>query len=269
MKISVVIPTYKPQEYIAQCLASLGQQTFDKNLFEIIIVLNGCGEPWLKQINELSCKYLQNHFVNIIQTDLAGVSNARNMALDASQGEYIAFIDDDDYISPRYLEELLNNSSPDCVALSDSVYFDDNTGGRNTDNAHHRAFIRNCTIENPTLFSMRVFFNGPCMKLLHRDIIGGRRFDIRFANGEDNLMMFCISDAVKKLKLTSSDAIYYRRIRRNSATTCARSQKERIVNSLNILRQYMKYLARNPFGYDAAFVASRFAAEIKSTFKHK
>lgn len=264
MKISVIIPTYKPGEYIAECLESLGHQTLAADAFEIIIVLNGCDDPWRTEINSLIERYLKDYNVRFIHTDRGGVSNARNMAIDVAKGEYITFIDDDDYVSPAYLEELLSHSSRDCVALTDCIYFDDETRKETINNAHHRNFLRNHQLTSPTLFQTRVFFNGPVMKLLHRDIIGQRRFDVRFANGEDNLMMFCISDRIKKVSFTSSSAIYYRRIRENSATTKRRSRFQRIKNSMKIMVEYCRYLSSHPFGYNPAFVLSRFAAEIKS-----
>lgn len=264
MKISVIIPTYKPGEYIAECLESLGHQTLAADEFEIIIILNGCNEPWRTEINALIERYLKGNNVKFIQTDRGGVSNARNMAIDVAIGEYITFIDDDDYVSPAYLEELLRHSSRNCVALTDCIYFDDESRKEMTDNAHHRNFVRNHQLTSPTLFQTRVFFNGPVMKLLHRDIIGGRRFDVRFANGEDNLMMFGISDRIKKVSFTSSSVIYYRRIRENSATTKQRSRFQRIKNSIKIMIEYCRYLSSHPFGYNAAFALSRFAAEVKS-----
>lgn len=264
MKISVIIPTYKPGEYIAECLESLGHQTLAADAFEIIIVLNGCDDPWRTEISSLIERYLKDYNVRFIHTDRGGVSNARNMAIDVAKGEYITFIDDDDYVSPAYLEELLRHSSRDCVALTDCIYFDDESRKEMKDNAHHRNFIRNHQLTSPTLFQTRVFFNGPVMKLLHRDIIGDRRFDVRFANGEDNLMMFCISDRIKKVSFTSPSAIYYRRIRENSATTKKRSRMQVAKNSSRIMKQYLIYLSERPFGYNGLFVLSRFAAEVKS-----
>ena len=106
MKVSVIIPTYKPQAYIWECLDSIKNQTFPKEDFEVILVLNGCNEPYYSQIKEYIDNNLVDYNVNFIQTDQGGVSNARNIALDAAKGEYVTFIDDDDYISPKYLEEL-------------------------------------------------------------------------------------------------------------------------------------------------------------------
>ena len=57
MKISVIIPTYKPKEYLWECLDSLYNQTLSKQDFEVLLVLNGCDEPYKSNIR----KYINNH----------------------------------------------------------------------------------------------------------------------------------------------------------------------------------------------------------------
>lgn len=264
MIISVIIPTYKPGAYFEECLESIAKQTLDSEKFEVLIILNGCDEPWHSQIASLIKMYLPNHNVSLIQTDAPGVSNARNIGIDNAKGEYIAFIDDDDYISPSYLLSLLEASTPESVALTDSVYFDDETGQKNYDNIHHNEYVKLKDSRNPSLYKARRFFNGPVMKLVHIDIIGSRRFDIRFANGEDSLFMALISDKIKKCKFCSSYAVYYRRVRTNSATTRKRSFANRFGNGIKAISQYLKYWVKRPLSYNAAFMTSRIMAQFKN-----
>ena len=124
MKISVIIPSYKPKGYLWECLESLYNQTFPSNDFEILLVLNGCCEPYKSQIEEfLKGKDMCN--VCLIQTNQLGVSNARNIGLDRAKGDYITFIDDDDYVSPSYLEELYEKALPDTISLCYPYAFND------------------------------------------------------------------------------------------------------------------------------------------------
>ena len=105
MKISVIIPTFRPQSYLWECLDALRAQTLSANEWEAIIVLNGEEQPYRLQIEN----YLAQHQLTswrLLYSSQAGVSNARNLGLQASQGDYICFIDDDDYVSPSYLEAL-------------------------------------------------------------------------------------------------------------------------------------------------------------------
>lgn len=85
MKISIIVPTYKPQAYLWECLDSIYNQTFPKTEYELILVLNGCNEPYNAQIKDWLAKHSDLQ-VQYIQTDEAGVSNARNMALDVARG---------------------------------------------------------------------------------------------------------------------------------------------------------------------------------------
>ena len=96
MKISVIVPTYKPKEYLWECLDSLVAQTLPGREWELLLVLNGCCEPWRTQIEQYIGSKMQGMNVVFVQTDTPGVSNARNIALDRARGEYITFIDDDD-----------------------------------------------------------------------------------------------------------------------------------------------------------------------------
>ena len=120
MKVSVIIPTYKPQKYLWKCLDSLDNQTLAKDYFEVVLVLNGCKEPYDTQIKEYISKH-NDLIINYIQTDEGGVSNARNIGIDVAKGEYVSFIDDDDYVSPKYLQRLLENSSSTVVTMAKPV----------------------------------------------------------------------------------------------------------------------------------------------------
>ena len=98
--ISVIIPTYKPQDYFWECLDSLAAQTLEPERFEVTVVLNGCNEPYKSLIQEHISSGMQHLNVRLVQTDTPGVSNARNMGIDMANGTYLTFIDDDDYVSP-------------------------------------------------------------------------------------------------------------------------------------------------------------------------
>ncbi len=239
MKISVIIPSYKPQNYLWECLSSLLSQTLPKEEFEVVLVLNGCAEPWKGEIEKYIATNMQGFNVNFIHTEEGGVSNARNLGLEAARGEYITFIDDDDYVSRSYLKELLTVASKSTISLCYPLSFEDGV-------SIYKPFY----ITKDYLFThinkqchwykARRYFNGPVYKLIHRDIIGDRRFDTRFTHGEDSLFMFCISDRFRWVSFTSRDAIYYRRNRVGSAMTTRRSLAEIINNEWRLFRERTK-----------------------------
>lgn len=267
MKISVIVPTYKPQAYLWECLDSIYNQTFPKTEYELILVLNGCNEPYNAQIKDWLAKH-SDFQVQYIQTDEGGVSNARNIALDKVRGEYVAFVDDDDLVSPSYLKELYDCVSPDTISLCYPYAFNDGKFDWQLPYTITEAYDH-CIKHNTRKLQSKVrkYFSGPCMKLIPMSFIQGRRFDVRFKNGEDSLFMFLISDKIKKVAFTSKNAVYYRRYREGSAVTTKRTKKEEILNSLRCMKEYTKIFFRD--GYSLYFYFTRVLGAIKSMLYHK
>ena len=200
-RISVIIPSYKPGDYLWQCLNALCAQTLSKDEFELVLVLNGCKEPYEGNIRS----YLLSSPLSatFIQLNEGGVSNARNAGIDVAKGEFIAFIDDDDFVSPTYLEELLCVSSIDTIGLCRPVAFEDKDG-RQLPYELTKEFDSKSYFGKQKFYRPRKLFAGPCMKLIHRDMLGVKRFDKRFRNSEDSLYMFAISDRMKCCLLYTS-----------------------------------------------------------------
>ena len=269
MKISVIVPTYKPQAYLLECLDSIYSQTFSKNEYELLLVLNGCNEPYNTQIHKWLSQHKDLH-VHYIQTDEGGVSNARNIALDKAKGEYVTFIDDDDIISPLYLKELYYAATPDMVSLCYPYAFNDGEINRQLPYGITEAYDY-CINNNCRKLSSRVrkFFSGPWMKLIPMSFIQGRRFDVRFKNGEDSLFMFLISDKIHKVSFASRNAIYYRRFRNNSATTSERRFCDVALNQMKMIVQYTKFYLRSPINYNFMFFLTRVMGAIRSIYSFK
>lgn len=262
MKISVIIPTYKPQSYLWVCLDSLCAQTFPKDDFEVILVLNGCKEPYDTEIREYVQRHRDIQFV-YQQTEQGGVSNARNMALDVARGEFVAFIDDDDYVSPSYLQELYEVANKDTIALAYPCAFNDGCSQQipYAITKTYTALARHGRM--PFSSKVRRYFNGPCMKLIPMSFIQQRRFDLRFRNGEDALFMFLISDKFKYVDFTSEKAIYYRRYRIGSAVTSKKSVSYVLKNTLMQILAYCTIYFRHPANYRFRLYANRICACLK------
>lgn len=267
IKISVIVPTYKPQGYLWECLESLVRQTFPGQHFEIILVLNGCTEPWKSQIEEFIRRKMSKMNVLFIHTENGGVSNARNLALDIAIGEYVTFIDDDDFVSERYLEMLYGKVSTDTIALCYPYAFNDGDVLHQLEYSITSQYDKISALGKQSFTRARKYFSGPCMKLIPMSFIQDRRYDIRFKNGEDSLFMFLISDRFKYVDFTDHSATYYRRYRLNSAITYNRNKHYVVDNSIKIILTYFKYYFKHPLRYNMLFFATRILATIKSVFK--
>lgn len=262
--ISVIIPTYRPKAYIWECLQSLAKQTLACDQFEVIVVLNGCNEPFYSQILQFIKKQMPTHQVHLLQTDEGGVSNARNIGMDYATGEYITFIDDDDYVSNTYLEEMLSLSTGNNIVLCYPYAFNDGQPAqqlpyRITDAYNQCAGKSNISINSVA----RKFFSGPCMKLIPANYVKDQRFDVRFKIGEDSLFMFLISNKVKNITFTSQNAIYYRRCRENS-TIFSTNAKQRIQNAIHLIIAYSKIYFSKIGEYNFLFYATRILGSLRS-----
>lgn len=267
MQISVIIPTYRPQYYLYQCINSLERQTLSRSEYEVIVVLNGCNEPYRQQIEN----YLQAHSygnVVLLQTDEGGVSRARNIGLEEAQGEYVAFVDDDDWVSANYLESLLGCSAPDAIANSNVIQIDEDTQ-QALPHFLTTAYTICQRLKRLTLFNTRSFLSSVCGKLIPRALIGQSRFETRFALGEDSLFMFEISRGIKRMRLTDAAAVYYVRRRSSSVSHRHYAYGYRVRTALRLTSSYFCLFLRHPFSYSSLLFASRvFATLWKLRKKH-
>ena len=260
LAISIIIPTYKPQNYIIECFISIESQSFDKKCFEVLVILNGEREPYYAFLEKELIKY--NFNIRFFYTDIQGVSNARNIGIDESKGKYIAFIDDDDLVSENYLQGLYDIAKNGIMPLSYILAFKDNISF--TENYHITNQYEKMINGNPNILNTRKYFSIPVCKLINREIIGTYRFDTRFKNGEDSLFMFAISKKKQEIQFTDRTAVYYRRIRNNSLTTVKRKINYRIRNCFNLMLAITVIYLKEPKRYSFLFFLSRIFAFIKS-----
>ncbi len=102
MLISIIVPVYNVKNYLKKCLDSLVNQTY-KNL-EIIVVNDGSDDGSEEICNEYARKY---DFIQVIEKENGGLSDARNCGIRAATGEYIGFVDSDDWIENDMYQSLI------------------------------------------------------------------------------------------------------------------------------------------------------------------
>ena len=105
--VSVIVPVYNSEEYIGTTIDSIVNQDF-KN-FELIVIDDGSTDNSLEIINEKLSKSTISY--NVIHQENSGVSSARNRGIDEAKGEYLVFIDADDYVTGNHLSELYNGKT--------------------------------------------------------------------------------------------------------------------------------------------------------------
>lgn len=258
MDISIIIPTFRPKEYLWECLDAIDCQTIPHDRFEVLIVLNGERLPYENQIKAflaqrpgLPCR--------VLYCEERGVSAARNLGLDEAKGTYICFMDDDDLITETYLEQLFRLASKDTIALSYITAFDDGTELYRpiyiTENYQdHR--------ERVSYKDVRRYFYVPYCKLIHRDIIGTRRYDKSLKNGEDALFMFLISDRFRWVRFAEKTVEYRYRQRPTSAFNAKRPASYYLSNMLACQHKATCIYWAHPSHYSFLFYVKYILATI-------
>lgn len=99
--ISVIIPIYNGEKVIRRCLSSLMRQTYTD--FEVLVIDDGSSDATAKEVLSFS-----DSRIRLLSQKNAGVSTARNLGIENALGDYIAFVDGDDYAEPTYLQALVS-----------------------------------------------------------------------------------------------------------------------------------------------------------------
>jgi glycosyltransferase involved in cell wall biosynthesis len=129
-KVSVIVPVYNVSIYLDQCLKSITAQTLED--IEIIVINDGSSDD----SSEICEKYASaDSRIRFYNQDNIGLGETRNRGIDLSRGEYLAFVDSDDYLGENYIESLYEeaeHSKADITQGEDIMFFED-TGEQNVE----------------------------------------------------------------------------------------------------------------------------------------
>lgn len=117
MTVSIIIPVYNVERYLTKCVKSLRNQTYKD--IEIILVNDGSTDKSGYICDTLA---LQDSRISVYHKKNSGQSDARNLGLDNANGEWITFVDSDDYVTPDYIEFLLNLAIKNQADISIATY---------------------------------------------------------------------------------------------------------------------------------------------------
>lgn len=248
--ISIIVPAFKVEKYIDKCVQSLLKQTYQN--IEIILVDDGSPDRCGSICDEYAS---QDSRIKVIHKENGGLSEARNFGIDAARGEYMIFVDSDDYVSHNMCEILLKYAkkyNADIVSCNfDNVY-------------ENKPFIRNIqsVSDDQSVLSgremiYRLFFrysvdlNVVWNKLYNKKVFDGKR-KIRFPVGilhEDDFVIYQLYYNANKTVVIN--ASLYKYLRRSDSITGNYSEKNVIdiikgaieqYNFSNDKEQYLKYM---------------------------
>lgn len=248
--LSIIIPVYNVEAYLRECVDSVINQTY-KNL-EIILVDDGSTDS----SGDICDEYIEkDERITVIHQKNSGLSQARNKGLAESGGDYIYFLDSDDYIGANALEKLLSIAEKD---NSDIVFFDAVSFADTNDFEVKQNYIRKesyKTGSGSSVFSAMtengeyhsavplLFFRKSFLTESKISFIPG----ILYEDMAFTYQIFCAASVVSQCK----DALYHRRYRKNSITL-SRKNKKNFTSSVAVYRSNAEFTENSACGFAAA-----------------
>lgn len=206
--ISIIVPIYNAEQHLNECIESILNQTFTN--FELILVNDGS-----KDMSGNICEKfaeVDNRIV-YINKENGGSSSAKNTGLDIARGKYIEFVDADDTIDKKYVENLYRGTKDTAVDLCVGNVAFMKRGKTAFERREVKVYPGNFTLQEYLEFYPEYMPNAivgsPCNKLFKREIIQGNhlRFDENLKNNEDTHFNYLYLEKCKKIFV--SEKPYY------------------------------------------------------------
>lgn len=195
--VSIIIPVYKAETYIHRCLDSLCDQTY-KNI-EIITVNDGSPDNCLNILKEYADK---DNRVIVLDKENGGANTARALALTKATGEWVTFVDSDDWLDNNYIEELMEHSN-ECQLICGGFRLDQEGAiYRVTKTSIGTSRIESIEMLFNTYFGMLYNIWG---KVFRRDIIIDHHLGFRSYKRDDGILLLDYFQFIDKINIISTN----------------------------------------------------------------
>ena len=216
-KVSVIVPVYKVEKYLPECIESILAQTFPD--FELLLVDDGSPDNSGAICDDYAAR---DPRIRVFHKENGGVSSARNLGLDNARGEWIAFVDSDDTVGEKYLEmllDLLRKSNADISLCSWSMMSESGAVS-----PRKKCRLRGIEKVGRAVAMYRVqngsYYEGsPYCRLFSRRSIEENKlcFDEKIKIGEDWLFSTKYFASCVKSAVSTAESLYFYRARNGSA----------------------------------------------------
>ena len=202
--ISVIVPIYNVEKYLDKCVESIVNQAYSN--LEIILVNDGSPDSCLEKCEEWKKK---DKRIIVLNKENGGLSSARNAGIDICKGDYIVFVDSDDYIHTKMIEKLYNNLKKYDSDVSICNYFIDNEKSIYPYIGKFEDFAINGNEKYDYLYNRyQVMTIIAWNKMYKREIFE----TLRYPDGkihEDEYIIFDVLEKAKKISYVSEPLYYY------------------------------------------------------------
>lgn len=243
-KISIIVPIYNCQDYIENCVNSLLKQTYQN--IEILLIDDGSKDNSYEICKDIAKK---DSRIKVFHKENGGVSSARNYGIKVSSGEYISFVDSDDFVQERYCEILLNGIKRD--ADLSVVGFETTNEVKNITTTHFDNYeLLDVNKSYKYIFRENNFSGFSWNKLYKKLIIeniGDKPFNEDIHICEDTLFNSRYLTKCKRIVYNKSHLyFYYKRIDSATKLKVFNNRKLTVFNSLDEIEKiYLEYSKEN------------------------
>lgn len=222
MKVSIIVPVYNVEQYLPKCLDTLVNQTIDD--YEVILINDGSPDNSQQIIDEYKEKYPQ--IIRSTRISNGGQGRARNFGIDMAQGEYIGFVDSDDWVDTTMFEKLYNAAKK---ADADIVTCD--AQARSPDGGIE--YLYTAEYRDPMCVSGSVW-----NKLFRRSFIGDIRFPVGLWYEDFEFVIKLMLRAKNTVPVVES--LYFYRVSPDSTMRNNNAKKNLdIITIMEHIREYM------------------------------
>ena len=228
-KVSIIVPVYNVEDYIEKCLESLLNQTLED--IEIIVVNDGSTDESKKKINPYIEKYPDK--VKYLEKENGGLSSARNYGIPKASGDYIAFLDSDDYVENNMYQKMYEIAITEQSDMVECDFIWEYPNKKRKDIAKTYKNKKEMIVKGRV-----VAWN----KLIKRDII--EKNNLRFPEGlryEDVEFFYKLVPYINKVSFVHEPFIHY--VQRSNSI--ANTQNLRTKEIFTILNNVLKYYKEN------------------------
>lgn len=239
IKYSFIVPVYNTEKYLKKCLDSLVNQTYKD--FEIIVVNDGSTDKSSNIISKYQKKYKN---IIVIDKENEGLSMARNRGVQKSNGKYIIFVDSDDYVSNKLLEEV-DKKIDDSDILRFQIATEDEEYTK-INEYHEEGFESMCGYDAFKYLSSYHFVEPAWCYVIRKNYYIENKFSFKKGvyHEDFGLIPYVI---YKARKVKSIDFIGYYYIQRNGSIMNNNDYKKTVKKAFDMLEQYktMRLFAKN------------------------
>lgn len=202
--ISVIVPAYNQGQHINKCIDSIRMQTYPN--IEILLIDDGSDKVYAN-----TYEHCLTNVKGVIHKPKGGVSSARNLGLERAKGDYVCFVDSDDYISPEYCQTLYNLIQKYQVDIAACSYRHVRGDSFNDDTNQYEELLVSERDKWVNILENNNSAEGFLWnKLYSRKCLEGLRFDENLVMCEDQLFVFQAVERVKDIAVTNKPLYFYR-----------------------------------------------------------